>query len=266
MITHGNGPQVGDILVKNESAKEKLPIMPLDICGAETQGMIGYMFQRSLDIELHNADIDIPVVTIITQTLVDSNDPAIKKPSKPIGPFYTALKASQLRDERGWTIINDSGRGYRRAVPSPAPIAIYEEEIIKRLFNNGALVVAAGGGGIPIIKNNKDEFIGLEAVIDKDHTAALLANLILADTLLILTDVDYVYLNYGKNDQKPLKNMKISEAKKYLKEEQFATGSMRPKIEAALDFLQNGGKKSIITSLDNALQSLQENKGTIIEK
>ena len=199
-LTHGNGPQVGDILLAYDLSKETLPPMPLDVCVAQTQGMIGYMLQLSLQNSLKNSGIEKSVVTIVTQTMVHQDDPLLKKPSKPIGPFYTALEASKCREETDWTIIEDSGRGYRRVVPSPLPIGFVEHYSIKSLFDNGDLIIAAGGGGIPVIRKENGILDGIEAVVDKDHTAALLASLLDVEILLILTDVNKVAINYGKPD------------------------------------------------------------------
>lgn len=263
-LTHGNGPQVGDILLAYELAKDTLPPMPLDICGAQSQGMIGYMFQMSLKNILKEFQIDRQVVTLITQTLVHKDDPEFLKPVKPIGPFYTAMEASALRKERGWIIINDSGRGYRRVVPSPLPIGFVEEESIKKLFDEGILIIASGGGGIPVIEE-KGILKGVEGVVDKDHAASYLASLIGAEILLILTDVEKLALNYASPVQKDLDHMNIGQARQYLGEGHFPPGSMGPKVESAIDFLENGGKKVIITSLDTALSALRGDGGTIIE-
>jgi len=263
-LTHGNGPQVGDILLAYDLSKETLAPMPLDVCVAQSQGMIGYMLQISLQNALKKSEIEKSVVTIITQTLVHHEDPHLKKPSKPIGPFFTAREASKNRKERGWVISDDSGRGYRRVVPSPLPIGFVEESSIKSLFDEGELVIAAGGGGIPVIKNRNGIFQGIEAVVDKDHTAALLASLIGAEILLVLTDVDKVALNYGKPNQKDLDHLTVSKAKEHLKNGHFPSGNMGPKIESIIDFLENGGKKAIITPLENVFDALNGKAGTTI--
>ncbi len=264
-ITHGNGPQVGDILLKNEMAKKTLPPMPLDICGAESQGMIGYMLQQSLNNELRLIGTERKIATILTQTLVDGNDPAFTSPNKPIGPFYTAMEASKLKDERGWTLVNDAGRGYRRVVPSPRPVKIIEGEMIRTLYDEGFLVVASGGGGVPVIKEGSDDTIrGVEAVIDKDRSAAVLAGMIGAEIFLILTDVDNAYLNYERPDQKALSRISLNEAKKYLAAGHFMKGSMLPKIESAIHFIESGGKVAIITSQLLAGDALAGKAGTII--
>ena len=254
-LTHGNGPQVGDILLAYDRSKETLPPMPLDVCVAQTQGMIGYMLQISLQNSLKTSVIEKSVVTIITQTIVHQQDPLLKKPSKPIGPFFTALEASKCREETDWTLIEDSGRGYRRVVPSPLPIGFVEQYSIKSLFDSGDLVIAAGGGGIPVIEKD-GMFQGIEAVVDKDHTAALLASLLDVEILLILTDVDKVAINYGKPDQEDLDHLTIKTARKYLNEGYFPSGNMGPKIESTIDFLENGGKKVIITSIENVFDAL----------
>jgi carbamate kinase len=264
VITHGNGPQVGDILLQNEASRHILPPMPLDVCGAESQGMIGYMLQQSMNTVLKEAGIEIPVVTLLTQTLVDQNDPAFSDPGKPIGPFYTAREAAILRKERDWKIIKDSGRGFRRVVPSPKPVSIIEAPSIMRVFESGGIVIACGGGGIPVIQDPKGRLTGVEAVIDKDHSSALLATLIGAEILLILTDVEKVALHYGKANQRDMNQISLIDAKKYLHEGHFPPGSMGPKIESAIEFLESGGKKTIITSLDLKIEALRGNAGTTI--
>ncbi len=263
-LTHGNGPQVGDILLAYDRSKETLPPMPLDVCVAQTQGMIGYMLQISLQNSLKTSGIEKSVVTIITQTMVHQQDPLLQKPSKPIGPFYTALEASKCREETDWTLIEDSGHGYRRAVPSPHPIGFVEQYSIKSLFDNGDLIIAAGGGGIPVIGNDEGMFQGIEAVVDKDYTAALLASLLNVEILLILTDVDKVAINYGKPDQEDLDHLTVEMARKYLNEGFFPSGNMGPKIESTIDFLENGGKKAIITSIENVFDALDGVAGTTI--
>ncbi len=264
-LTHGNGPQVGDILLAYDCAKGTLPPMPLDVCGAQSQGMIGYMFQLSLKNILKEKQIDKTVVTLLTQTLIDPKDPQLENPSKPVGPFYTAMEAAKLRKEKNWTILNDSGRGFRRLVPSPLPLGFVEEGCIKTLYESGDLVIASGGGGIPVIRKENGMLQGIEGVIDKDHAASLLATLIEAEVLLILTDVEKVSLFYGTPRQKDLDYLSKSQAIKYLKEGHFLSGSMGPKIKSAINFLDNGGKKVVITSLESAFNALKGNSGTIIE-
>lgn len=263
-ITHGNGPQVGDILLKDEMAKEVLPQMPLDVCGAESQGMLGYMISRSLREELGRRRIDSKVATVLTETLVDPNDPAFKAPSKPIGPFYTETEASKLRQEKGWTVVNDSGRGYRRVVPSPRPLSVVEAPVVSQLFDSGVIVIAAGGGGIPVVSLSDGSTKGVEAVIDKDLSAAVLAADIKADMLLILTDVENVFVDYGRPSARPLTRVTKSEIEGYLKKGQFAAGSMGPKVEAAISFLDSGGKVAVITSLERAPEAVEFREGTIV--
>jgi carbamate kinase len=262
VVTHGNGPQVGDVLLKNDIAKDKLPPMPLDICGAETQGMIGYMMQRSLDQEFHLRGIKKAVATVVTQTRVDKRDPAFETPTKFIGPFYTALEAKQLRSDKGWSVIADGDRGFRRVVPSPEPIDVLELPSIKALFEGGTLVIAGGGGGVPIVEDSRGEVSGVEAVIDKDHTAALMARLLKVDVLLILTDVAAAALDFGKPNQKDLRDVSIHQAKEYFKMGQFAKGSMGPKVDSCMRFVEKTGGKAIITSLEHAKDALEGNAGT----
>ena len=264
-ITHGNGPQVGNILLQNEIAKETLPPMPLDVCGAESQGMIGYMLQRAIRSELDSLGAKTPVTTLITQTLVALDDPAFKNPTKPVGPFYTSAEASQLQRSRGWKMISDSGRGYRRVVPSPIPLDILEKEKIIRLFEDGTVVIGAGGGGVPVVRNKNGTLDGVEAVLDKDRTAALLARILAVDSLLILTDVEKVFINYSRSDQRALDKMTVEDCRKYLEEGQFPSGSMGPKIESAISFLSDSKDKTVrIASLERAEDALEGSAGTTI--
>lgn len=263
-ITHGNGPQVGDILLAYELAKDTLPPMPLDVCGAQSQGMIGYMLQMSLENMMKKFGVDKPVVTVLTQTLVHQEDPQFKNPTKPVGPFYTALEAAKFRKERNWNIVNDSGRGYRRVVPSPLPIGFVEEGSIKTLFDEGTMVIASGGGGIPVIRTEDGNLQGVEGVVDKDHAASHLALLIEAEILLILTDVEKVSIYYGMPHCKDLDQMTVAQARQYLKDGHFPAGSMGPKVESAINFLEQGGKKVVITSLERALDALSGDAGTTV--
>jgi carbamate kinase len=263
-VTHGNGPQVGDILLKNEMAKDQLPPMTFDICGAESQGMIGYMIQQSLRNELMRLGIRKMVATILTQTLVHSGDPAFQEPSKPIGPFYTAMEASNLRNERGWTVIDDAGRGFRRVVPSPEPIGIVEGRMMKRLFEEGFLLIASGGGGVPVVENEEGMLHGVEAVIDKDHSAALLGIILEVEALLILTDVEQAYLNFNRSDQEPIGEITADGIKLLMEEGHFLEGSMYPKVDSAVRFVAGGGRQAIITTPERALEALRGEAGTII--
>ena len=263
-ITHGNGPQVGDILLRDDLAKDVLPPMPLDVCGAESQGMIGYMLQQSLDNELRKSGLDIPMVTILTQTIVDRNDSAFAKPAKPIGPYYSETEARDLAAEKGWVVANDSNKGYRRVVASPKPKSIVELKVIQKMFDEGFMIIHSGGGGIPVVKNEDGSLAGVEAVIDKDLTASLIASLLKVDVLLVLTDVEKLALNYGKGDEKLLDSLEIEAARKYLSEGQFPPGSMGPKVQAAINFVEAGGKKAIIASLEQGRQALDGKAGTTI--
>jgi carbamate kinase len=266
IITHGNGPQVGDILLRNELTRDTLPPMPLDVCGAESQGMIGYLLQQSMQEALREAGLDHPVATLLTQTLVAEDDPAFENPEKPIGPFYTGIQAKKLKMEKGWQMVEIPERGYRRVVPSPRPVALVEGEAIRRLFSAGVVVIAAGGGGVPVIKGPGGTFRGVEAVVDKDYTAALLARLVGASDLLILTDVERVALNCGRPDRRDLSEMTLAEAWEHLAAGQFPPGSMGPKIGAAIGFLEAGGERVTIGSLDSAAAALLGRTGTRIRR
>jgi len=263
IITHGNGPQVGFILLRSELASRFLPTTPLDSCGAETQGSLGYMIQQSLHNEFKQRDIKNFVATVVTQVLVKKNDPAFKHPTKPIGPFYTKRKAERHRREKGWDIMEDAGRGWRRVVPSPKPIRIIEQEVIKSLTDHGVTVIAAGGGGIPVVEE-RGKLQGIEAVIDKDYASALLASGVEADLFLISTAVEKVALNFGKADEQLLDIITLAEAKKYLKEGHFHAGSMRPKIQAIINYLENGGKEALITNPENLERAILGKTGTHI--
>jgi len=264
VITHGNGPQVGNILLQNEAGKHLVPPMPMDVCGAESQGMIGYMIQQALhNVLARRGRPDIPVVTVVTQVLVDKNDPAFQNPTKPVGPFYTKEEAMRLKEEKGWHVVEDAGRGWRRVVPSPDPKAIVEKEAIRILVENRAIVIASGGGGIPVIKEN-GTYRGVEAVIDKDLAGERLAEDVGAQVFLILTDVDRVRLNYRKPNEVALSRMTVSEAKKYMAEGHFAKGSMEPKVKACVRFVEAGGEVAIIASLNQATAALEGRAGTQI--
>ncbi|MCK4353191.1 carbamate kinase [candidate division WOR-3 bacterium] len=260
VITHGNGPQVGFILLKSELAKYILPEVPLDSCNADTQGGIGYNIQRALVNEFRRKNIKKEVATVITQVVVSPDDPAFKNPTKPIGPFYTK---EQIKEKGNWIIREDAGRGYRQVVPSPIPRKIIELEAIKNLLNAGFVVIAAGGGGIPVIeKNGKLE--GIEAVIDKDYASSLLASELKAELLLISTAVEKVSLNFNSQNEYPIDKMSVKEAKKYLQEGQFAEGSMAPKIRACIAFIEHKGKEALITAPETIEKALNYETGTRI--
>ncbi|MDA4112105.1 MAG: carbamate kinase [Thaumarchaeota archaeon] len=263
-VTHGNGPQVGTIVRLYELAKRSLPPMPLDVCGAQSQGMIGYLLQQCMDNSLKRRGLNVPTVSLLTQTIVDESDPAFDRPSKPIGSFYNKRKAQQLKAENGWRIEKDSNRGYRRVVASPNPKTVVEAMTIKKLFDLGYIVIHSGGGGIPVVRTRNGSLRGVEAVIDKDLTASMIASLLHVDVFLILTDVEKVYLNYGSTDQIGLDKLTVPECVTYQKEGQFATGSMAPKIEAARRFVLSSKRKAVITSLDTALLALKGETGTVI--
>lgn len=253
MITHGNGPQVGNLLLQHAAAdSEKNPAFPLDSLVAMTQGSIGFWMQNALREALIAHNIEKPVVSLVTQVQVDENDPAFENPSKPIGPFLSEEEAKVEMKKGNGTFIEDAGRGWRKFVPSPKPKSILEYPIVESLTDNGVITIAAGGGGIPVIAS-EEGFTGIEAVIDKDFAAAKLAELVGADYLIILTGVDNVYVNWNKPDQKKLTDVTVDELKEYIKQNQFAPGSMLPKVEAAIEFVENAKDgKEIITSLENA--------------
>jgi carbamate kinase len=262
IIVHGNGPQVGMInLAFNES--KSTPLMPFAECGAMSQGYIGYHIQNAIYNKMKLENHERPITTIVSQVLVDANDQAFKDPSKPIGGFYTKLEADQLSKEQGYTMVEDSGRGYRRVVASPKPLDIIEKESIKALLKDKHIVIAAGGGGIPVISQD-NELIGVDAVIDKDHASAKMAEITEADELIILTAVEYVYLDFNTPHQKALKKVSIAELEDYLKKGHFKKGSMLPKIEACMAFTKATGRPSIIASLDQAKEALEQKSGTII--
>ena len=266
VISHGNGPQVGAINLGMNFAAEhgKTAAFPFPECGAMSQGYIGYHLQQSLENELHRRWMNKSVATIVTQIAVDPNDPAFENPSKPVGDFYTKEQADEIAKEKGYTFKEDAGRGYRQVVPSPLPMKIMELDSIKTLIDADNLVIAGGGGGVPVIITDKG-LEGVPAVIDKDRSSALLADKINADKLIILTAVDHVYVNYGKPDEKALKTLNVAEAQKYMKEGQFAAGSMLPKIEACLSFVEgHPEREALITSLDGLDDALAGKVGTVI--
>jgi carbamate kinase len=265
VITHGNGPQVGSQLLRSESGSSQTYTQTLDVCVAATQGEIGYVLQNALRSELRRRGIETPVATIVTQVSVDRHDPAFAEPTKPVGPFYNEEDAWKKRSELGWHITEDAARGYRRVVPSPRPVAILEIDAIRRCFEDNVIVIAVGGGGIPVVA--EDGLItGIEAVIDKDMSSALLAAMLGLKTMLISTDADYVFLNYRKPDQTEIRDVTVDEVRAYLERGQFAPGSMRPKIEAAVDFISRGGEEVIITSPLHLLAAIEGECGTHIRK
>jgi len=263
-VTHGNGPQVGDILLANEMAKRVLSPMPLDVCGAESQGMIGYMIQQSMQNELRNEGLKREVVSVLTQTRVDASDTAFANPTKPIGPFYSASAATKLGNEKKW-VMKKSDKGYRRVVPSPDPLEIIESAAIRNLFNSGVIVVSTGGGGVPVVKDQETgKLRGVEAVIDKDLGAALLAQALEVDLLMILTDVDGVSLDFGTPKQRMLGFMSLADCKLYSGQGQFPPGSMGPKVEAVSRFIEKTGRRAVITSIAKAEDALEGKAGTFV--
>jgi carbamate kinase len=263
-IVHGNGPQVGRILLASETARDTVPPMPFDVCGAMSQGYIGYHIQQALRYALARRNRDIPVVTLLTQMVVEPEDPAFGKPTKPIGPFYSKEEAEALTKSKGYTMTEDAGRGYRRVVPSPMPRRIVEISEVRKLWKD-TIVVTCGGGGIPVVEKPNGTLEGVAAVIDKDFAAELLAEQMEADVLMILTEVEKVAIHWGKPQQQFLEHLSLSEAAQYVEEGHFAPGSMLPKVEAAMKFVRHGpGKKAIITSLDKALEALEGKTGTHI--
>ena len=265
IVAHGNGPQVGRIVIQNEVASASTPAMPFDVCGAMSQGIIGYHIQQGLSKVLRHRGINKNVVTIVTQVVVDKDDPKFKAPSKPIGPFYTEEEAKAIAAEKGYTMKEDAGRGWRRVVASPLPVEIVELDAVKTLNDAGFVVVTVGGGGIPVVRNDAGDLEGVAAVIDKDLASEKLARDMDADALVILTAVEKVSINFKKPDQKDLDRMSAAEAKQYIKEGHFAPGSMLPKIEAALNFVESKpGRIAIITSLDKAVDAIEGRAGTTI--
>jgi carbamate kinase len=265
VVTHGNGPQVGFILRRSELSRNELHEVPLDYCGADTQGAIGYMFQRALHNEFLRRGMHKQAATVVTQTLVDRSDPAFSKPSKPIGSFMDESMAKDRAAKEKWTVVEDAGRGWRRVVASPKPKRIIEADAIRSLILAGFVVVGVGGGGIPVVEDEKGNLVGVEAVIDKDFGSSLLASMIGADLFLISTAVEKVALNYNKPNQQWLDRINLEQARRYLAEGHFAKGSMGPKIEAIIAFLELGGKQALITNPVNIGKALAGSTGTWIE-
>ncbi len=263
VITHGNGPQVGAQLLRSERASDLVPGQTLDVCGAASQGEIGYLLAQSLNDELAAAGLHIPVACVVTQTLVAREDPAMQHPSKPIGPFYSRADAEERRRLYGWQIVEDAARGYRRVVPSPEPVEIVELEVIRDLTERGVLVVACGGGGIPVVRANGG-VEGVEAVIDKDRASALLASELQVDLFAISTDTDYVYLDYKKPTQRPLLRVGVTDMERHYAEGHFPPGNMGPKVESALRFLRHGGREVVITTYELMCAAVAGKAGTHI--
>ncbi len=269
-ITHGNGPQSGNLMVQQEAGKDKVAPQSLDIIGAMTQGQIGYMFQRSLQGYLREHKVEKDVIAVINQVIVDPNDPEFfgDTASKPVGNFFTEQEANELKEKHPDYIIKKvkptGEKSWRRTVPSPKPIANAEAAVLRKMLKQDIIVIASGGGGIPVMQDDKGDFIGLEAVIDKDAAGEVMAEAIGADTFLILTDVENAILNYQKDNEKPLREVNLPEVKKYLDEGHFLAGSMGPKVRACIKFVEGGGKRAIITSLDKAEQAIEGKAGTVI--
>jgi carbamate kinase len=265
IVVHGNGPQVGNILVQAEEASTKIPPQSLDVCVAQTEGSIGFMLQQAIRNRLESIGLGSgEVATILTEVEVDPNDPAFKRPTKPIGPFFTRYRAEALERDLGWTMKEDSGRGWRHVVPSPRPLRILNVNTVSRMLEAAAVVIAAGGGGIPVVKGRDGQWRGIEAVIDKDYASAKLAAELNADLFLILTGVPKVALDFGKPAQRDVDRLTVAEAEKHLAEGQFPPGSMGPKIESALEFVKATGKQVLITDVDVLREALQGNGGTAI--
>ena len=266
VVTHGNGPQVGNLLMQNELAREVVPDLPLDVLVAQTEGSLGYILQQELLNELRHHDIRKQVVTLITQGIVDRDDPAFADPTKPVGPFYTAAEADKLRQRfPHWRVEEDAGRGYRRVVPSPMPKRIVQNGMVRALVYAGNVVLALGGGGVPMTKDARNEYVGVEAVIDKDLSSALLAIDIKADLFVLLTNTPRVSLNYGQPNERALETLTCEQARRYLDKGQFPAGSMGPKIHAALIYLATGGREVVITDPKNLAAALDGRAGTRVQ-
>jgi carbamate kinase len=264
IISHGNGPIVGNILERNEAAKDRIPPMPLDVCGADSQGGIGYMIQQILGNILRSMGLTEQVTSIVSQVIVSADDDAFEKPTKPIGPYYTIDESRDLEKVKGWIMKEDAGgKGYRRVVPSPTPLEIVEAKVISTLLQQDVVVIAVGGGGIPVVEEG-GKLTGVEAVIDKDRAASVLATNIGADRLIILTNVEQVYVNFGKPDQKPLGEVKLGEIRKLYEAYEFPAGSMGPKIRAAIDFIDSGGREAIISHASRLKDACEGRAGTHI--
>jgi carbamate kinase len=262
IITHGNGPQVGSLLAQAEMTRGVVPPQPLDVLVAQTEGSLGYFLQRALLNELRSREIRRYVVTVVTQVVVSPTDPALSHPTKPVGPVLSPEEAEQRKRESGWTIAEDVGRGLRRVVPSPRPLKVIQRDMVGEAARAGNIVIAAGGGGIPVAKSETDDYVGIEAVIDKDLTSSVLATDVDAELLLVLTAVDRVYLNFGRPDATPLGAVTLSECERHMRDGNFPPGSMGPKVEAIYDFLQGGGRRGLITSPERLADALDGKAGT----
>ena len=264
IIVHGNGPQVGNLLIQMEEAVTKIPPFSLDVCDAMTEGSMGFMLEKAVVNELRTRSIDKEVATLVTEVVVDEEDPAFVNPTKPVGPFYTKYRAQALAKEKKWTMVEDAGRGYRKVVPSPKPIDVVSKWVVRDLVCAGRIVIAAGGGGIPIIINGRGLFEGVEAVIDKDYVASLIAREVKVDLFIILTGVERVFLDFGTPQARPIEALTVEQAQEYLAQGQFPRGSMGPKIEAAIEYIQAGGKEVLITSASHLKAALLNRSGTRI--
>jgi len=267
VITHGNGPQVGQLLLQQEAGARQVPPMPLDVCVAYSEGSMGYLLQQALLNELRRHQMrNVYVVTMITQVLVDRNDPAFKHPTKPVGPFLSAEQARRMAKERGWRVMEDAGRGWRRVVPSPRPLKVIQRYMIRDLARQGNIVIALGGGGIPVVKDENDDYVGVEAVIDKDLASANLAKEIHADIFAIVTEVPNVYLWYGTKRQRPLNRVTVKELRHYYNDGHFHPGSMGPKVQAVIEFLEAEDALAIITDARHIRRALELKAGTLIRR
>ena len=264
IIVHGNGPQVGNLLIQMEEAVTKIAPYTLDVCDAMTEGSMGFLLERAITNELRRLSIDKEVVTLVTQVLVDRDDPAFQKPTKPVGPFYTKFRAQQLAREKKWTVVEDAGRGYRKVVPSPRPIDIVPKIAIHDLVESGRVVIAAGGGGIPVIINGRGLYEGVEAVIDKDYASSLIAREVKVDLFIILTGTEKVFADFGKPSQRDVPVLPVAEARRLLDEGQFPPGSMGPKIRAAIEYIEAGGREVLITDAAHLKAALIGRSGTRI--
>jgi carbamate kinase len=264
LVVHGNGPQVGNILVQAEEASTKIPPQSLDVCVAQTEGSIGFMLQQAIRNRLESIGMGGEVAAVLTEVEVDANDPAFKRPTKPIGPFFTRYRAEALERDLGWTMREDSGRGWRHVVPSPRPLRILNMKTISRMIAEASVVIAAGGGGIPVVRGRDGQWRGIEAVIDKDYASALLASELRADVFIVLTGVPKVAIDFGKPSQQNVDRLSVTEAEKHLASGQFPAGSMGPKIEASIQFVRATGKQVIITDVDHLRDALEGREGTVI--